>query len=120
MSILYSTITLFGPADIYRFIVNREQFLLSELNLYSQSQCCFLCTILGCFLLHLIHSSVSPASVYCSEVANFVVACVSFSTCWALSQGMAAVKAFTCLFCRHFCLHIFPWAFLVYCFTTLS
>ena len=33
------------------------------------------CTILGCFLLHLIHSSGSPASTYHSEVADFATLC---------------------------------------------
>ena len=50
----------------------------------------FFCTVLGCFFLHIIHSSSSPAPTHPSEVGNIAVFCIFLSICWALSWGMAA------------------------------
>ena len=80
----------------------------------------FLCTILGCFLLHLIHGSGSPAPAYPSEVANLLAVCASFSICWALLQEMAIATVFTCLLCGCFCMCVSSQAFLVYVFVTFS
>ena len=66
----------------------------------------FLRTILGCFLLHLIHGSDFPASTHFSEVADFAAFFACLPICWALSWGMAATIVSAYLFCRCLCLHV--------------
>ena len=105
MSTLYGTLTLFGPADIFNIAVIMEQFFIEMNGIYiHQVNAVFLCTILGCFLLHLIHGSGSHASTHHSEVANFAALCASLPICQALPRGMAAPTVSACLFCGHFCL----------------
>ena len=102
ISTLYGNITLLGPADVFRFAVNMDHFILKWIK------CIFtvvLGTILGCLLLHLIHGSCSSASAHHSEVDNFSAICASLPIGLALSLGMATSTVSTSLPCGHFCLH---------------
>ena len=77
------------------------------MNLYSLSQCCSFCTVLGCFLLlYLIHNSGSLGPKTLLWRGQFLHS-VFLSIGRALSQWMAGSTISTCLSCR--CFYVYGW-----------
>ena len=70
----------------------------------------------SCSILFMVLGS--HASAHCSEVANFTACCACLYICQVLYQHMAATTIFTCLFCRHLCLHVSSRIALVCIFVT--